>query len=267
MLSVLPRRPREFFDRVSTIVEYRLDRRRPKGPDYDLRGWEEVVAESSRLFSEDAERLLAEPELARVERVVRQRLADHRERSSIPRIHDGGFAFARLCYVACRLARPENVVETGVAHGVSTAFILEALRVNGRGRLFSIDLPPLRGHEAGSVGAAVPEDLRDRWELLTGATRLVLPRLMRRLDGVGVFVHDSLHTYRTMRMEFDTIWPRLGAEAVVIADDIEGNGAFADFVAAHPPDYVAAIAQPEKEGAACGVAAWRRGQGVPTADG
>lgn len=258
MLSVLPRRPREFFDRVSTIIEYQMDRRRPKGPAYELHAWEQVVAEAGRVFGVEAERLLAEPELARIEQVVRQRLVDHRERSSIPRIHDGGFAFAKLCYVACRLVQPENAVETGVAHGVSTAFILEALRVNGRGRLYSIDLPPLRGNEAESVGAAVPEALRDRWELLTGATRLVLPRLVRRLDGIGVFVHDSLHTHRTMRMEFETVWPHLSADAVVIADDIEGNEAFADFVAARRPAYVAAIAQPEKQGSACGVAAWRR---------
>ena len=36
-----------------------------------------------------------------------------------------------------------KVVETGVAHGVTSRFILEALERNGRGFLWSIDLPPL----------------------------------------------------------------------------------------------------------------------------
>jgi len=37
--------------------------------------------------------------------------------------------------------RPEVVIETGVAHGVTSRILLEALRHNDRGQLWSIDLP------------------------------------------------------------------------------------------------------------------------------
>jgi hypothetical protein len=35
------------------------------------------------------------------------------------------------------------LVETGVAHGITSRFVLEALQRNGGGRLWSIDVPPL----------------------------------------------------------------------------------------------------------------------------
>lgn len=46
-----------------------------------------------------------------------------------------------LLYAICRIMKPDIVVETGVAQGVSTAFILKALSANNAGGLFSIDLP------------------------------------------------------------------------------------------------------------------------------
>ena len=48
---------------------------------------------------------------------------------------------AELIYVIVRLLRPNCIVETGVAAGVSSTFILEALNRNDRGELYSIDLP------------------------------------------------------------------------------------------------------------------------------
>jgi predicted O-methyltransferase YrrM len=47
----------------------------------------------------------------------------------------------RLLYGIVRALRPENVSETGVAAGVSNVFLNAALVENGRGRLFSIELP------------------------------------------------------------------------------------------------------------------------------
>ena len=54
---------------------------------------------------------------------------------------DAGLVRAIWCFT-CHL-RPKNVVETGVAHGVTSRFILEALEKNGSGHLSSIDLPPI----------------------------------------------------------------------------------------------------------------------------
>jgi hypothetical protein len=49
------------------------------------------------------------------------------------------FEAAHFLYALCRLIRPRIVVETGVAAGVSSAFILKALNDNSYGILHSID--------------------------------------------------------------------------------------------------------------------------------
>jgi hypothetical protein len=46
-----------------------------------------------------------------------------------------------------------------------------------------------------------------------------------------VFLHDSLHTYRTMRWEFDVVWPRLREGGALLADDVQANRAFAESAA------------------------------------
>src|SRR5215472_8825018 len=45
-----------------------------------------------------------------------------------------------LQYAAVRASTPEVVVETGVANGVSSSYLLLALQKNGRGILHSIEL-------------------------------------------------------------------------------------------------------------------------------
>jgi hypothetical protein len=119
-------------------------------------------------------------------------------------------------------------METGVAYGVSSAFVLRALQENGRGMLHSVDLPPLRREYGRFWGMAVDSSLRSNWKLHRGASGRVLPWLLEEMGVVNLFVHDSLHTYRNMRREFEIVWPRLRAGGVLIADDVERNRAFGE---------------------------------------
>jgi hypothetical protein len=61
-----------------------------------------------------------------------------------------------------------------------------------------------------------------------GTSASTLPRLLRKIPKVDLFVHDSLHTHRNMRREFDTVWPHLREGALLIADDVERNRAFGE---------------------------------------
>ena len=47
---------------------------------------------------------------------------------------------APIVYATVRILKPSIVVETGVASGVSTTLILQALSLNGKGQLYSIDI-------------------------------------------------------------------------------------------------------------------------------
>jgi predicted O-methyltransferase YrrM len=147
-------------------------------------------------------------------------------------------ADARLGQVAWCLARhlrPKRIVETGVARGLTTRVLLEALERNGCGRLWSIDLPPLleRGL-AQEIGAAVPERLHERWTLLRGSSRKLLPGLVAGLSHIDVFVHDSMHTARNLRFELEQVWPALAPGGAMLVDDVERNVATGQFRQARP---------------------------------
>ena len=56
--------------------------------------------------------------------------------------NDGEPELGRVICCLTRHLRPIKAVETGVAPGVSSRFILEGLERNGTGHLWSIDQPP-----------------------------------------------------------------------------------------------------------------------------
>ena len=135
-----------------------------------------------------------------------------------------------MLYALGRLVRPSVVVETGVAGGFSSAYILSALQRNSKGHLYSIDLGESwylpEGKETGWV---VPEELRDRWTLLMGDSEEVLPDLLDDLGTVEVFLHDSYHGYEHMMWEFRVAWGPLASGGLLLSDDIWSNASFFNF--------------------------------------
>lgn len=140
---------------------------------------------------------------------------------------DGERALARAAWCATRHLRPAHVVETGVARGITSRTILEALSRDDQGRLWSIDLPPLRQDElAEEIGIAVPPELRDRWTLIRGSSRRRLRGLLGELGEIDLFVHDSLHSQRNIRFELDSAWPVVRPGGAMIVDDVHFNAGF-----------------------------------------
>jgi predicted O-methyltransferase YrrM len=135
-----------------------------------------------------------------------------------------------LQYIAIRAFQPETVVETGVANGVSSAYILLALQKNQRGALYSIGLNDPQYLPAGKpLGWIVPEPLKSRWNLLIGDSRDLLPSLLAKLGTIDVFIHDSLHTYDHMRWEYQTAFPYLRPGGLLFSDDAAWNSAFSEY--------------------------------------
>jgi predicted O-methyltransferase YrrM len=227
LASLTLRRPREFYDRMGGFVDLGLDRLSGRSPTYSTLDWKGALRDVEERFGRVAA-VLEEPALNEVEEKTRQLLEDIRREdpSSLPWAADS--LLARCCYLMCRLLEPAVVVETGVAYGVSSAFILRALEENGRGVLHSVDLPPLRREYEKFWGVAVDEALRSRWRLHRGSSGRILPHLLKELETVDLFVHDSLHTYRNMRREFEAVWPHLRTGGALIADDVERNRAFGE---------------------------------------
>jgi len=143
--------------------------------------------------------------------------------------NDGDAGLVRSVWCLTRHLRPQNVVETGVAHGVTSRFILDALKRNGGGHLWSIDLPPLERSWREQIGAAVCEDHSVRWTYIRGSSRRRLPELLSDLGQIDLFVHDSLHSERNVRFELDRTWPVLGPKGALVVDDIDANWGFRSF--------------------------------------
>jgi hypothetical protein len=149
--------------------------------------------------------------------------------------NDGDAGFVRAIWCLVRHLRPDIVVETGVAHGVTSCLILEALALNGAGNLWSIDLPPYNPHTRKEIGIAVYEErLRDRWAYISGTSRRRLPSLLAQLRHVDLFVHDSMHSRRNVSFELEFAWKHLRPGGVIVGDDIDVNPAFKTFTDSHP---------------------------------
>jgi hypothetical protein len=113
-------------------------------------------------------------------------------------------------YAVVRAVKPHSIVETGIANGVSSAYVLLAMERNQIGVLRSIDindgsfLPPGK-----QVGWVVPEWLRERWKMYLGDSKELLAGILADALPLDVFIHDSLHTYEHMKFEYEVAYPVL----------------------------------------------------------
>lgn len=155
---------------------------------------------------------------------------------------------ATTLYVLVRAQRPPVTVETGVAHGKSSAYILLALEHNGVGNLLSVDLPATgqlapdgsRTHLSGlPAGWLVPDYLRRNWALYSEDSLSFLGKSLRNLlerqfrpHKVSLFLHDSLHTYDHVAAELALVKPLLNAHHCIAVDNIDmpGGAAFNDYL-------------------------------------
>jgi hypothetical protein len=148
---------------------------------------------------------------------------------------DADSSLGHAVWCAVVHTRPEVVIETGVARGVTSRIVLEALRQNERGHLWSIDLPhPFDRSLHTQTGAAVTDACRARWSYLEGSSRQQLPPLLAKVGHVEVFIHDSLHTARNTAFEMDQAASAMPSGGVMLVDDISTHKGFAIFARRHP---------------------------------
>ena len=148
---------------------------------------------------------------------------------------DADRSLCRALWCTVLHLRPEVVIETGVAHGVTSRIVLEAMAQSDFGHLWSIDLPfPFDHRLHGETGLAVTDDCRQRWSYLEGSSRQRLPQLVSQLGHVEMFIHDSLHTARNMVFEMEQVAPAMQPGGVMLVDDIKMHRGFARFSGRHP---------------------------------
>jgi Methyltransferase domain len=148
---------------------------------------------------------------------------------------DAESSLCRAVWCVALHIRPEVVIETGVAHGVTSRIVLEALRHNDFGHLWSIDLPfPFDHRLHTETGVAVTDLCRPRWSYVEGSSRQRLPPLVIEVSHVEMFIHDSLHTTRNTLFEMEQAASAMPVGGVMLVDDIDSHEGFTTFARRHP---------------------------------
>jgi hypothetical protein len=143
---------------------------------------------------------------------------------------DGGRAFTKAAWALVLHTGPRSVVETGVARGVTSRFLLEGLERAGSGQLWSVDLPSVDSQYHPQIAAAVPDRLRERWTFASGTSKHLLRAVVARARPIDLFIHDSLHTGNNLRFELESAWGALLPGSAVLVDDVYQNLVFREFV-------------------------------------
>jgi hypothetical protein len=149
--------------------------------------------------------------------------------------NDGDPEFVRAIWCLVRHLGAQRVVETGVAHGVTSRFVLEALALNGGGQLWSIDLPPpAHPDQHWHIGIAVDQHSREHWTYIAGSSRRRLIPLLKRVGAIDLFIHDSAHTQSNVLFELSHAWAALRPGGAIVVDDIDANWGFQKFCEGKP---------------------------------
>jgi hypothetical protein len=148
---------------------------------------------------------------------------------------DADIELCSAIWCTARHIRPTVVIETGVAHGISSRIVLEALTQNEAGHLWSIDLPHPFNHKLhGQTGVAVTDSFRPRWTYIEGESQRRLPPVVADVGKAELFIHDSLHTAKNTLFEMEQAASIMSPGAVMLVDDIRGHDGFATFARRHP---------------------------------
>jgi hypothetical protein len=139
---------------------------------------------------------------------------------------------ALVLYCLVRDRKPAHMVETGVANGFSSYVILSAMERNGVGQLVSYD-PGRKGRRLGvlvpaALGSATIDGGGSRWVLREGR----LPDYPKPENKLGMFLHDSSHTYVNHSDEYGIGWRNMEPGGVLMSDDVDSTFAFLDFAKA-----------------------------------
>ena len=139
----------------------------------------------------------------------------------------GGGANETLLYFLVRLIKAKNVLETGVSAGSSSRTILEALKINGNGKLYSSDLAIHLKKE--QVGVLVSKSLHKDWFLTHEGDNQNLPIIFKKENRFDLIYYDSEKTYNGKK-KFHSEILKLPTPKIIVYDDIDRDSFFSESV-------------------------------------
>jgi len=125
--------------------------------------------------------------------------------------------WGRFLALLVRTLEPRSALELGTGLGLSGAYQASALKLNGAGKLVTLDV-----HEASRVAERgfAELGLSDWIELRFGLIDETLPDLLAAVGPVDFAFLDAEHSLSATVRHFDLLLPHLADGAVVVLDDI-----------------------------------------------
>lgn len=125
--------------------------------------------------------------------------------------------WALLLFKLTRMIQPELIIELGTCIGISAAYQSAAQKLNGKGRLISIE-----GSEAiANLAKKNIESLQlDNVEILCGTFKEVLPQIFAETAAADYVFIDGHHDEQATIAYFEWLLPYLSPGATLIFDDI-----------------------------------------------
>lgn len=139
----------------------------------------------------------------------------------------GGGSDAVLIYNLVRILKPKNIIEFGVANGLSTLSILSACKENNFGKLISIDMPYYFDNAKKLIGNLIKKKNYPNWTLFIGPQVNFINKISDK--NYDLCHYDSDKSYQGRILIYSKIWERLNKNGVLLSDDISDNLAFFHF--------------------------------------
>ena len=137
----------------------------------------------------------------------------------------------KLIFFLIRYYKPENIIETGVAAGTSSEAILQAIKRNEKGYLYSSDLPYYKIEQSEKfIGTVVSEELKKFWKLDIRGDHYALDDFINLCSKIDFFHYDSDKSYDGRNFAMKKIKKYFSLNSVLIIDDIQDNLFFKNFV-------------------------------------
>ena len=139
----------------------------------------------------------------------------------------GGGGNEILLYFLTRMIKAKKVLETGVSAGSSSRTILEALKDNGGGKLYSSDLATAL--EQSQVGILVGDSLRGNWSLFENGDLENIHKIYEEESNFDIIYYDSDKSYLSKKWFHKEILKNQ-LPKILVYDDIDRDSFFPECV-------------------------------------
>jgi hypothetical protein len=158
------------------------------------------------------------PEKIAIGEKVFNQVISEKSGSNFGQNFDCEVGLASFLYAFVISAKPEVIVETGVANGITTNIILKALEETG-GTLHSFDVDPRTKNVYQGKG-------NWNFHLLEGDFERDLEDQVSRIGKVDLWIHDSNHGYQWQAFEYNLAIAVLNPDGLIVSDDIDSSTAW-----------------------------------------